>query len=541
MYSNEYFMFHRIYERIKSSAVPLILSFIGLSLFYFMLRKFVTNVGTFWSFTDFIAAVIIIGIIAFFKRFLNENQQLRNEITEKNATIKERDLNIKESKMNIKELERKLEISNEQFKNSIRYNRQNSKNIKIQTLKENEKLQNQILKNLEIIDELTIQNKSMKEELFASNKLSEERRKLLLIKEKEIKENMKNKTEENQQKVFKENEQLRNQISIMDSDFQQSTMKMVLLKKQLENELLIKDEKNHEIIKELSKETERIRKNLSNQEIMIFETNKEIKELEKTILKFKNEQKFHQNETLQMKKRIQNQSTKYVQTSPENFVVSKKCQKQKKFENGEKETELNHKSDTEISNVINNILLPSQSILAETDDDLPPPPSLITTAKFLDQTSSLSKFTSSTPMSFKSSTVFEPNVKMPPPIAPKPKYVPSSPAPSNVPPPPPSIECFNKSFPSNQSPSSSSNITPKRTFQSIHRILSADLQAEIQTPRKLKCVKKEIEERRKAKFQNEKNNEFPDFKTLLSQRANKVNTNISFEDEENDSDGEEWK
>uniref|UniRef100_A0A914QTP6 Uncharacterized protein n=1 Tax=Panagrolaimus davidi TaxID=227884 RepID=A0A914QTP6_9BILA len=341
MYSIECFIFHRIYERIKSSAVPLIPVFIGLSLFYFIFRKFVTNVGTFWCFTDFIAAVIIIGIIAFLQRLLNENQQFRNQITEKNATIKERDLNIKESKMNINELEKKMEILNEQFKDSIRFNRQTSKNIEKEILKENEKLQNQILKNLDIINEFTIQNESMKQELFASNELLEERRKLLLIKDKEIKllqENLKIKTEENQQKteIIKENEHLRNQVSIMKTDFQQSTMKMILLKQQLENELLIKDEENHEIIKELSKETEKIRKNLSNQEIIIFETNKEIKELEKTILKFKNEQKFPQNETLQMKKRIQNRATKHVQTSPENFVVSKKCEKQKKVENGEK-------------------------------------------------------------------------------------------------------------------------------------------------------------------------------------------------------------
>uniref|UniRef100_A0A914QJZ9 Uncharacterized protein n=1 Tax=Panagrolaimus davidi TaxID=227884 RepID=A0A914QJZ9_9BILA len=418
------------------------------------------------------------GIIVFFERLLNENQELRDQITEKNATIKERDLNIKESKMNINELEKKLEILNEQFKNSIRYNRQTSKNIENQALEENEELQNQILKNLDKINELTIQNKSMKEELFASNELSEECQKLFLIKDKEIKllkKDLKIKTEQN--------EQLRNQMSIMKTDFQQSTKKMILLKQQLENELLIKDEQNHEIIKELSKETERIRKNLSNQEIIIFETNKEIKELEKTILKFKNEQKFHQNETLQMKKRIQNRATKYVQSSPENFVVCEKCQKQKKVENGEKKTPLNQKSGAEISNVTNNMSLPSQSILAETDDDLPPPPSFITTAKFANQNSSLSKFTSSTPMSLKS-TIIESNVKMLPPIAPKPKYVSSSTAPSKLPPPPPpSIEYFNTSFPSNQTPSSSSKITPKRTFQSIHRILSADLQAEIQTPR----------------------------------------------------------
>uniref|UniRef100_A0A914QE15 Uncharacterized protein n=1 Tax=Panagrolaimus davidi TaxID=227884 RepID=A0A914QE15_9BILA len=132
----------------------------------------------------------------------------------------------------------------------------------------------------------------------------------------------------------------------------------------------------------------------------------------------------------------------------------------------------------------------------------------------------------------------ESNVKMLPPIAPKPKYVSSSSVPSELPPPPPSVEYFNTSFPSNQS--SFSKITPKRTFSSVHRILSADLQAEIQTPRKLKCVKKEIEERKKAKFQNEKSDKTLDFKTLLSQR-NKVNTNISFDDKENDSDGEEWK
>uniref|UniRef100_A0A914Q353 Uncharacterized protein n=1 Tax=Panagrolaimus davidi TaxID=227884 RepID=A0A914Q353_9BILA len=97
------------------------------------------------------------------------------------------------------------------------------------------------------------------------------------------------------------------------------------------------------------------------------------------------------------------------------------------------------------------------------DDDLPPP-STTATSNFLDQTYSVSKFSTSTPIVRKSSTVFESpmksDVKMPlSPILKSRKPASESP-----------LVHFNESF-SSSNPCAS-NITPKRTLPNIHQNFS---------------------------------------------------------------------
>uniref|UniRef100_A0A914Q494 Uncharacterized protein n=1 Tax=Panagrolaimus davidi TaxID=227884 RepID=A0A914Q494_9BILA len=364
-------------------------------------------------------------------------------------------------------------------------------NDNIEDEDEKKRNRNQLLKKKDAFNELIIQNKSMKEQLFASNELSEERRKLILIKDEEIKllkKDLKIKTEGNQQKT-----------EIIASDELSEKCRKLLLAKD-------------EIIKLKAEENEHLGISLSFKDECIQKMGTELEQLteENKLLKLKLETKMEENRGLEnvlsnkieegkrkdhkiedlekqlleeKKRKAPKPIRKRLILVPKENAACKNCQQsnvQQKDE--EKETQFVQKSiDSNVENAMSTprskpIPLPrsariklmsssSQSILDETVDDLPSS-STTATSKLLNQTYSLSKFASSTPMSLKSSTVFgspmKSNVKMSPLLSPILK--------SREPTPESPLVRYNKTL-SSSNPSAS-NITPKRTFPKIRPIFS---------------------------------------------------------------------
>uniref|UniRef100_A0A914QJ40 Uncharacterized protein n=1 Tax=Panagrolaimus davidi TaxID=227884 RepID=A0A914QJ40_9BILA len=357
---------------------------------------------------------------------------------------------------------------------------------------EKKRKRNQLLKKKDAFNELIIQNKSMKEQLFASNELSEERRKLILIKDKEIKElkeDLKIKTEQNQQKT-----------EIIASDELSEKCRKLLLDKD-------------KIIKLKAEENEHLGISLSFKDECIQKMGTELEQLteENKLLKQKLETKMEENRGLEnvllnkiedekrkdekikdlekqllaeTKRKAPKRIVKRLILVPKENAACKNCQQsnvQQKDE--EKETELVQKSiDSNVENAMSTpsrskpiplprsarvklMSSPSQSILDETVDDLPSS-STPATSKLLNQTYSVSKFSTSTPIVHKSSTVFESNVKMPPLLSPILK--------SRAPTPESPLVRYNKTF-SSSNPSAS-NITPKRTFPKKCQFFSPESQ-----------------------------------------------------------------
>uniref|UniRef100_A0AC35FP28 WH2 domain-containing protein n=1 Tax=Panagrolaimus sp. PS1159 TaxID=55785 RepID=A0AC35FP28_9BILA len=265
--------------------------------------------------------------------------------------------------------------------------------------------------------------------------------------------------------------------------------------------------------------------------------NVKIKELEKEILNLKNDRKLAADALLIPK----TPAIKNCQIPIKSEIVCKKCQKQNVQH---QEFGLIQPKNTKVPNNMLSpscerlILSPQSNPMESDDDDLPAPPPSIA-AKSLNQTSSTSNFSSSTPTI--PSAASESTIKSmaPLPIHPKPKHITYSSSISSLPPPPPLPPSFTKSLYAPPSSSSSSNVTPKRTSQNIQRILSPDLQDEIRSSPKLKSSDEAEKERekRKSKTQIIKRNETADFETIISHRADKVNANTSDDEKENDS---EW-
>uniref|UniRef100_A0A914PKK9 WH2 domain-containing protein n=1 Tax=Panagrolaimus davidi TaxID=227884 RepID=A0A914PKK9_9BILA len=354
-------------------------------------------------------------------------------------------------------------------------------------------------------------------------------------------------------KWLKENEQLRNQILNQNEIFQQQKTALNQLKttnelleekvkiqnkeiQQLQIQLLIKDEniqKREKTIKDFEKLSRETQKQLSKKGMIILEMNEKMNELEKEILKLKNDQKLADFLLIPKTPEIKNH-----QIPIKSDIVCKKCQKQN-VQN--QELGLIQPENTKIvNNMISpsheNLILSPKSNPVESDDDLPAPPPSIA-AKFLNQTSSTSIFSSSNPTISILAAASESTIKSmaPPPIPPKPKRNTCS---TSISSPPPLLPSFTKSLSATPS-SSSSNVTPKRTPQNIQRVLSPDLQNEIRSPPKLKNFDEAEKERekRKSKTQIIQRNETADFKRILSQRADKVNANTSDDEKESDS---EW-
>uniref|UniRef100_A0AC35F3E0 Uncharacterized protein n=1 Tax=Panagrolaimus sp. PS1159 TaxID=55785 RepID=A0AC35F3E0_9BILA len=386
-------------------------------------------------------------------------------------------------------------------------------NIEFEDEDEDEKKRNrnQLLKKMDAFNELIIQNKSMKEQLFASNELSEERRKLISIKDKEIKElqeKLKIKTEETQQKdktsapdelsekrrklllvkdeiikqMTAENEHLGISLSLknehiekMGTELEQLTEENKLLKLKLETKMEESQGFENVLSNKIEKEKRKDDKieDLENQ-LLAEKKRKAPKRIRKRLILLPKE-----NAKRKAPKRIR----KRLILIPKENAACKNCQQSNvQQKNEEKETELIQKSfDSNIENAmvtpsrskpiplprsarVKLMSSPSQLILAEAVDDLPSP-STASTPKILDQTYSISKFSTSTPILPKSLTVFESNVKMPPlsPILKSRQATPESP-----------LARFNKSF-SSTNPSHS-NVTPKRTLPNIRQIFSRESQ-----------------------------------------------------------------